>query len=102
MFVKIATDGSLSLKDCDNFRAFSIQPAVAGIERQALAQIGAEAGDGHYWLDAEAVLALAERRRDPAWSEAYWNMLKSVAAYGYYDESTNRVKAHVETGDDQD
>ena len=101
MFVKIATDGSLSLEDCDNFRAFSIRPSVAGSEQQALAHIGSGTGDGHYWLDAEAVFALAERRDDPAWSEAYWNMLKSVAAYGYYDESTNRVKAHVEAADDK-
>ena len=100
MYVEIADDGSLSLEDCDNFRAFSIRRRTPGIEQQALMQIATAAEDRHYWLDAEAVLALSGRTGDPVWVDTYWNMLAGVAAYGYYDEASKRVKAHVEVPDD--
>ena len=100
MYIRVATGGEISLQDTDNMRAFSIIEDSRGASRAQLAGIGEPTDDDHFWLDADAVLELSGRKQDEQWVEAYWNMLSSVAPYGYYDETTNRVKAHVEPADD--
>ncbi len=99
MYVRIAANGELSLQDTDNMRTFAIVEEVTGDCATRLAEIGTAAADNHYWLDADAVLELSGRGHDRQWVSAFWNMLASVAAYGFYDEATKRVKAHVEQGD---
>jgi len=77
-------------------RAFSIVEEASGISVTRLAEIGNLAEYNHHWLDASAVMELSGRKQDQQWVDSFWSMLASVAAYGYYDEATKRVKAHVE------
>jgi len=100
MYIRIAANGELSLQDSDNFRGFAIVRADASAPLARLAQLGSAAGADHYWLDADAVLELSGRQLDPAWVRDFRAMLASVAPYGYFDMSNNRVKAHVEIADD--
>jgi hypothetical protein len=99
MYIRVAADGALSLQDSDNLHAFAIREDKPGTAATSLAQIGSATDDGHYWLDAAAVLELSGREQDQTWVSAYWSMLASVAVYGYYDEAKKRVKAHVEHND---
>ena len=101
MHLLIAEDGTLSLEDVDDLKRFSIVEAnpgaVRGCASGALADIGEPADDDHYWLSAEAVLALSARKDDPEWVAAFWVMLKKVEQYGFSDMQARRVKAHVES-----
>ena len=100
MHVLIAADGTLSLEDVDNLKGFSIVEAdtgsTAGKAASALSAIGEPAEENHYWLSAEAVVALSPRKDDQEWVDGFWAMLQKVEAYGYSDMEKKRVKAHVE------
>lgn len=97
MYIFIAADGRLTLRDSDNMRAFSIVEEECGAAGKWLASISISAAGEDYWLDANAVIELSGRKQDEAWVEGFWNMLASVEAYGYSDMQHERVKAHVET-----
>jgi hypothetical protein len=101
MYIQIAGDGSLSLEDCDNMKAFSIVEPVdasaTGKAVTALSAIAEPAEENHYWIDAEAVVQLSSQGGNPQWLENFWNMLKQVEAYGYSDVENKRIKAHVES-----
>lgn len=98
MYILIAADGQLSLENSDNMRAFSIVEAESGAAAAGLAAIATPAEEQHYWLDAEAVIALSGRADDSQWVGGFWEMLAKVEAYGYSDMKNKRVKAHVERG----
>lgn len=99
MYIRIAAGGEPSLQDTDNMRAFSVFEEVAGESAIGLAEIGIPDDDDHYWLDADAVVQLSGRKDDLLWVGRFRDMLAAAAAYGYYDEATDRVKAHVEHDD---
>ncbi|MDH3761745.1 MAG: hypothetical protein OEU50_12245 [Gammaproteobacteria bacterium] len=96
MYIFIAADGLLSLRDSDDMRAFSIVEEQSGSAVKWLAEIAEPAGGQHFWLDANAVVKLSGRMQDEAWVGKFRDMLASVEAYGYFDMEKNRVKAHVE------
>ena len=100
MYIRVAANGDLSLAEEDNMRAFSIRRERADVSLERLLEIATAAGDDHYWLDADAVQELSPRKHDQQWVGDYRAMLAGVAPYGYYDETTNRVKAHVEDATD--
>ena len=102
MYIRIFENGDLSLCDCDNFRAFSIVPESVDAALTHLYAIATEAEENHFWLQVEAVEELSPRRNDQQWIADFRAMLASVAVYGYYDEKTNRVKAHVELAHEKD
>jgi len=83
MYIFIAADGQLSLRDSDNMRAFSIVEAHRGAADEWLAASAAAAQEQHYWLDANAVLELSGRQDDKSWVQGFWDMLASVEAYGF-------------------
>jgi len=81
-------------------RAFSIVLEANDAPVTRLAEIGSTAEDNsHYWLDADAVVELSGRKHDKQWVTDFRTMPASAAPYGYYNEATNKVKAHVKPGD---
>ena len=98
MYILVKSDGDLMLQDCDNMRAFAIVLEANDAPVTRLAEIGSLAEDHEsYWLDASAVVELSGRKHDQQWVKDFRAMLVSAAPHGFYDETTNKVKAHVET-----
>lgn len=99
MFIYITDDGRLSLKEIDNMKSFSIVEQTSGSQQgsaaEALKLIAEPAEENHFWLDAEAVVALSSRAGDQQWVDAFWSMLKAAEPYGFSDIERKRVKAHV-------
>ena len=100
MYIRVAENGELGLQDSDNFGAFAVVRASRVTPLAQLAEMATAAEHDHYWLDAEAVLELSGRKHDQQWVRNFRAMLASVAPYGYFDMSNNRVKAHMETSND--
>jgi hypothetical protein len=96
VYLLIAANGKLSLKDSDNMRAFSIVEEDSGLAATRLSAIATPAGEQHYWLDANAVVELSGRDNDQQWVKEFWDMLVKVEAYGYSDMANKRIKAHVD------
>ena len=71
--------------------------ADSGKAIHALSAISTADKDNHYWIDANAVIALSAKSGDVMWLEAFWNMLRQVEAYGYSNMDKKLVKAHVKT-----
>lgn len=99
MYILVKSDGDLMLQDCDNMRALAIVLEVNDAPVTRLAEIGSTADNRNYWLDADAVVEFSGRKHDQQWLRDFRAMLASAAPYGFYDEASNKVKAHVEPGD---
>ena len=99
MYVKVAEDGGLSLEETDDFSRFHIAATpeqVSGAEASdAFLELSQDAGDGHYWLDADAIVALSGRQDDPDWMQAFRSMLEKAEPYGFSDVAGRRIKAHL-------
>ena len=100
MHIRIAGNGTVSLEDAQNFRGFSIVTDTAGTSLPpAFHDMATDAGDGRWWLDADAVVGLSGHAGDDAWTARFWAMLEGAEPYGFADLAKRRVKAHVETPD---
>ncbi len=96
MHIFIAKNGSLSLREADNMRGFSIIEETPGNAAEALRAIAETAPENHFWIDADAVVAMSELREDVDWCAQFWTMLEKAEPYGFADLASRRVKAHVE------
>lgn len=96
MHIYIAKDGALSLRQAENMRAFSIIEETPGSAAVALESIAEAAPENHFWIEAEAVIAMSELGEDADWLAQFWAMLEKSEPYGYADLASGRVKAHVE------
>ncbi|MEM7562232.1 MAG: hypothetical protein AAF353_04170 [Pseudomonadota bacterium] len=97
MYLLVTEQAEITLEDSDNLRAFSIKETQPECAAKFLGDIAQATQDNHFWLDAEAVIALSGRQEEPEWVQQFWGMLESVEAYGYSDMVRKRVKAHVES-----
>ncbi|MCX7561463.1 hypothetical protein OS190_18010 [Sulfitobacter sp. F26204] len=96
MYVKISKSGRVSLQDIDNFKAFSIRselPKARWPDRVITMAIETE--ENHFWLNADTVLELSEKKDDEEWMDRFWKMLQAAEPYGFYDIKLQRIKAHV-------
>ncbi|MFT5259017.1 MAG: hypothetical protein ACI9J2_001989 [Saprospiraceae bacterium] len=100
MFIQINANGVLSLEEKDQMKSFSVvelkDASEAELAESALSAIAFAAEDDHYWIDAQAVIELSSESETSQWAVGFWEMLAAVEPYGYFDQETNRVKAHVE------
>lgn len=96
MYILIDQNGSLSLQDVENMKAFSVRAQSEDVDRSKLLAIAQPVENEHYWIDVAAVIELSERSTDLEWVEGFSRMLKKVEPYGYYDIKTQKVKAHFD------
>ena len=95
MHILINSNGDLSLEEIDDMKGFSIIDKTENSNLTNLLTISQPAEDKHYWIDADAVIALSSRADDPNWVRNFWNMLSMVEKYGYSDMKNKCVKAHI-------
>lgn len=96
MYLTLAHDGQLTLEDSDDFKRFHIAATKNQLSASAsFAEIAEDAGDDHYWVNADAVIALSPSSGDEEWMHAFETMLVKSAPYGYADLAGRRIKAHV-------
>ena len=100
MYLKVGLKGAISLENHDNFTLFSIlaenNNGVVLTTSEDFLSISEDAGNDHYWLDAEAVAQLSPKNEDRAWLESYWLMLAKAEPFGYFDPVNRKLKAHLD------
>jgi hypothetical protein len=101
IYILISSDGHLLLRDADAFNGFCIVEVADcgpfGSAGKALEKVALAVEDNHYWIDIDVIIALYEGDNPTNWSVMFWVMLDSSEPDGYFNRTTNRVKAHVET-----
>ena len=99
MYLKIGTDSALSMEEVDDFKRFHISAemdTMAGDEAlDAFKAIADDAGDDHFWLSVDTIIALSGCAEDEKWMAAFSDMLEKAAPYGFADLDGHRIKAHV-------
>lgn len=101
MIIAITQASALELKEADDFKGFKIaveKPGMTDAEiTAALKPIAAPDGDGkHYWVTQAAMKNWNGKAQPAEWSASFDAMLEKVKKYGYVDEATGNVKAHIE------
>jgi len=100
MFVKLGIDGSVTLKDCDNFRAFKLVveggPKRLEQARRALANIAEIEDETHAWIYEQALRQRPEVAGDSTWQGSLGAMIEKAKPHGWIDEQKKAIKAHIE------
>ena len=103
MYLRISDNGRLVLEEVDDFTRFHIAAAPERLEGAGASpdfqRIAEAAQEGHFWLDAEAIVGLSPKAGDADWTSAFWAMLEKAEPYGFADLQGRRIKAHVTSGD---
>lgn len=100
MIIVITAEGHAELREPDEFRGFKIaadaalSPAALG---RALAGLASIEADGRTaWVKCRAVKRLRGPDAPPAWISAFDKMVESVRRFGWVDDETGSVRAHIE------
>ena len=100
MFVKLAIDGSVSLEERDNFRAFKLvvegAPKRLDQARRALANVAEFDDETHAWIYEQALRQRPEVAQDSGWQQSLNAMIEKAKPHGWIDEKRKAIKAHVE------
>ena len=100
MFVKLAIDGSVTLEDRDNFRAFKLVieggPARLDQARRALMNTAELSDQAEAWIYEQALRQRPEVAQDAAWQQNLGTMMEKAKPHGWIDEQKQAIKAHIE------
>jgi hypothetical protein len=100
MFIKVAADGSVSLEDRDNFRAFKlvVEGGAARLDqaRRALSGTAEIPDQATTWIFEQALRQRPEVVGDAAWQSNLGAMIEKAKPHGWVDEAKKAIKAHIE------
>ena len=100
MFIAITRTGDVELQDSANFRAFKIvDRSGKGVSELAalLDGLATLTPDGAAaWVDPSAVPKLLPVAPTAEWQTSFDSMLASAKKFGWVDEATGAVRAHIE------
>jgi len=100
MIIFITADGRAELREPDEFRSFKIVAggiSAAAALGTALAGIAKVDADGKTaWVSREAVRRLRGPNPRPEWLASFDKMVESVRRFGWVDDQTDSVRAHIE------
>ena len=96
MYLDISADTGVTLRDIEDFSRFHVETNLESpTDSAAFRALAAQAEDDHYWLGADAIIALSDKSDQPDWISRFKEMLSNVEKYGFFDRATDRVKLHV-------
>jgi hypothetical protein len=101
MIIAITAAGSLELREKDDFKGFKIvaeKPGATDAEiAEALKGIGAlDAEHKHAWITQDAMKNWGGHPAPADWVASFDAMLEKVKKYGFVDEATGNIRAHIE------
>jgi hypothetical protein len=100
MFLKISADGSVSLEEHNNFRAFKLvvtgNPSKLDAIRKTLAGIAELPDKDTAWISEAALRHWPDVARDQTWQQNLTAMIEKAKPHGWIDEQRKAIKAHIE------
>jgi hypothetical protein len=100
MLVKLAANGSVTLEDRDNFRAFKLvvdgSPAGLDATRRALTGTAELPDQTTAWVFEAALRQRHEVAQDAMWQQNLGTMIEKARPHGWVDDERKAIKAHIE------
>jgi hypothetical protein len=101
MVIVINHAGETDLVDHENFKEFKVTVNSGVLDSQtltsALGRLGTLAADKkHIWIDPNVFVARFGQGRGEGWAAQFNAMIAASARYGFVDEQTGSVRAHIE------
>jgi hypothetical protein len=100
MVIAITRSGRIELQDAANFRAFKILDRSGKNRLELAAALDGFATltpDGTAaWVDASAVPKLLPAAPTAEWQTSFNSMVAAARKFGWVDEATGAVRAHIE------
>lgn len=97
MILRVSQDGRPAVEDAADLKRFKVvvegRPALDAA-RASLGSLGEMPDAETAWIAAQALAALVGG--DAAWQAGFAAMLEKVKPFGWYDEASGRIRAHVE------
>jgi len=95
MIVHYSSDRGLTLQEVEDFRRFKI--VLSGLsEKHPHVPELTFVDEDNALIGIDVVPALPGAPTDPAWRADYDRMISTAAKFGWIDETSNRIRAHVE------
>ena len=100
MFLKVSSDGVMTLEDRDNFRAFKLTIASSrdalDIVRRTLAGKAELPDVETAWIFEDALRRWPGVENDAAWQQNFSAMIEKARPHGWIDDQRKAIKAHIE------
>jgi hypothetical protein len=101
MIIAITPDGKIELQEPNDFKGFKISVLKPGMSdhdiSNALVGLGTmDASKDHAWISQDALKNMHGRQHGDAWLESFDKMVEKVKPFGWVDEATGDVRAHIE------
>jgi hypothetical protein len=101
MVIVVNHAGEVGLVNYENFKEFKVivnsDVLDAHVVTSALGRLGTLTADKkHIWIDPNVFLARFGQERGEGWVTQFNAMIAASARYGFVDEQTGSVRAHIE------
>jgi hypothetical protein len=101
MIIRIsAASRSIEIDDPRNFKAFSVRiegpfddPAV---EAELLGRVASSSDREHAWISERVLREWPQLSAEAWWQEGLSNMIAAVQRFGWIDEASHSIRAHIE------
>ncbi len=99
MFVRISDQLIAALEQPDDFDRLSVVIDLPAKDfsriKDALSHVGRLPDDKHMWISEDWLRTASPRSADKAWQQNLTGMINIVRKFGWIDEHTGAVRAHV-------
>ena len=95
MIVHYAPDRGLSLQEVDDFQKFKIVLDRGSQQRPRISDL-TFVDDDNALISIDVVPTLPGAPTESAWRSRYDKMVATAANFGWVDEASNSIRAHVE------
>ncbi|SDN50970.1 hypothetical protein [Afipia sp. GAS231] len=95
----IGTSRAIEIDDPKNFRAFSVRiEGTIGAEVQAelLRCVAVSSDHAHAWISEQALREWPSLKSEAWWQEGLSNMMAAVQKFGWIDQASQSIRAHIE------
>jgi predicted transcriptional regulator len=96
----VAQSRSVAIDDPRNFRAFSVRIEGRFDDPAALAEllgrVAVRSDLEHAWISEQALRDWPSLKAEPWWQDGLTNMIAAVQKFGWIDQDSRSVRAHID------
>jgi hypothetical protein len=94
----VASHSKIEIDDARNFRAFAvrIEGGDPAVQAELLRRVALRSDPEHAWISEQALREWPEFKSETWWQEGLTNMIAAVQKFGWIDNDTHSIRAHIE------